>query len=80
MRTWNICIPKKYGPNNEKTFWWQVGKVFENEKGQLSINLNSKTLMQDKYHAFLIEREPVGETQPRSATNVDDEEFDDIPF
>lgn len=40
-RKMNVTVPIKYGREGDKTYWHNIGTAFENEKGQITIYLNS---------------------------------------
>ena len=86
-RIFNITIPLQR--SNNRTFWWRVGTAYLDEEKsppQLNIQLNSKTLMQDKYLAFEQQEnnnEPKRQDRGRitnAPTDEDYDAFDDIPF
>lgn len=41
---WNVSVPIKYGDDNEKTYWHNVGNAFKNDKGFFVVYLNSLPL------------------------------------
>lgn len=40
-RKMNVTVPIKYGSGGDKTYWHNIGTAFENEKGQITVYLNS---------------------------------------
>lgn len=40
----NVSVPIKYGEDNERTFWHNIGTAFKNDKGQMTVYLNSLPL------------------------------------
>lgn len=41
---YNVSVPIKFGEDNDKTFWHNIGTAFKNDKGQMTVYLNSLPL------------------------------------